>query len=322
MNSAGEMSVRRPCMTMPVTALALLLFGRPSPAQTDEPEEIVDEIVVQAEMSPRQLRQEIRIAELQIFDIFNEINEDDDYDVICRRRAPIGSQIPRTECKARLFWDALSDHSENTDETIIIGQVIPNPQAHAAKLRELIRDAAIANPALLDALRKRRDLRTRLAEADNCLAVGSSAHDSARQAMCSLPLQAHHQRPESTLRAAELFDGRPRLVLEPGRAVVDSSTRLACTVIAKKETAEGDAVIVDAQQDPLRVHREPAVFLAGQHRFVAACQASGTEAASYRHVLVYGGGQLVAVASLSRMTVRLDMLAESRWGQALASRMA
>ena len=133
-------------------------------AQEDEPEEIVDEIVVEVEMTPRQLRQEIRIAELQIFDIFNEINEDDDYDVICKRHAPIGSQIVRTECKARLFWDQLSEFAENTDESLIVNQVVAHPRAHANKLRELIRDAAIANPALLDALRKRRDLRARLAD--------------------------------------------------------------------------------------------------------------------------------------------------------------
>jgi len=49
------------------------------------------------------------------------------------------------------------------------------------------------------------------------------------------------------LQARELFGGEPRLVLEPGRAVVDASVKLACTVIAKKRIAgKGDAIIVDA----------------------------------------------------------------------------
>jgi diaminopimelate decarboxylase len=48
-------------------------------------------------------------------------------------------------------------------------------------------------------------------------------------------------------KARSLFGGKPTLVLEPGRAVVDSSTQLLCTVVATK-VVEGQtpAVIVDA----------------------------------------------------------------------------
>lgn len=48
-------------------------------------------------------------------------------------------------------------------------------------------------------------------------------------------------------RAADLFDGPPVVVLEPGRALVDSAMQLACTVVAKKDIpGQGPAVIVDA----------------------------------------------------------------------------
>ncbi|HGG59056.1 MAG TPA: hypothetical protein ENK26_03955 [Gammaproteobacteria bacterium] len=48
-------------------------------------------------------------------------------------------------------------------------------------------------------------------------------------------------------RARDLFGGRPTLVLEPGRAVVDACTKLACTVVARKEIeGQGPSVIVDA----------------------------------------------------------------------------
>ena len=48
-------------------------------------------------------------------------------------------------------------------------------------------------------------------------------------------------------RARDLFDRRPTLVLEPGRAVVDGCTQLLCSVVGKKSVAdEGNAVIVDA----------------------------------------------------------------------------
>ncbi len=48
-------------------------------------------------------------------------------------------------------------------------------------------------------------------------------------------------------RAKDVFGGRPTLVLEPGRAVVDACTSLACTVVARKEIeGHGPSVIVDA----------------------------------------------------------------------------
>ena len=48
-------------------------------------------------------------------------------------------------------------------------------------------------------------------------------------------------------KAKDLFGGRPTLVLEPGRAIVDGAVQLACTVLAKKKIpGQGAAIIVDA----------------------------------------------------------------------------
>lgn len=48
-------------------------------------------------------------------------------------------------------------------------------------------------------------------------------------------------------KARKGFGERPTLVLEPGRALVDTAFRLACTVVARKNIAgQGEAVIVDA----------------------------------------------------------------------------
>jgi len=49
------------------------------------------------------------------------------------------------------------------------------------------------------------------------------------------------------LKAKDLFGGRPTLILEPGRAVVDASTQLLTTVVAKKSPPDcTPSVIVDA----------------------------------------------------------------------------
>jgi len=48
-------------------------------------------------------------------------------------------------------------------------------------------------------------------------------------------------------RAKDLFGGRPRLILEPGRAVVDASTELLATVVAAKDiVGRGKALVADA----------------------------------------------------------------------------
>ena len=48
-------------------------------------------------------------------------------------------------------------------------------------------------------------------------------------------------------KAKELFGGRPTLVLEPGRALVDACTDLLCTVVARKSVdSNEDAVFLDA----------------------------------------------------------------------------
>lgn len=47
--------------------------------------------------------------------------------------------------------------------------------------------------------------------------------------------------------AKDVFGGRPRLVLEPGRALVDEPVQLLCTVVATKEIpGQGAAIIIDA----------------------------------------------------------------------------
>lgn len=66
--------------------------------------------------------------------------------------------------------------------------------------------------------------------------------------------------------ARELFGGNPKLILEPGRAIIDAAVQLACTVIAHKEIAgKGSAIIVDAGNNlvPTSVYYDHGVGAAG-----------------------------------------------------------
>ena len=45
-------------------------------------------------------------------------------------------------------------------------------------------------------------------------------------------------------KARELFGGTPTLILEPGRAIVDSAVQLLCTIIATKDIPDGGKAVV------------------------------------------------------------------------------
>jgi Acetyltransferase (GNAT) domain len=91
--------------------------------------------------------------------------------------------------------------------------------------------------------------------------------------------------------------------------------------------AEPGTLRVSSSPAPLAIHRveihpqisevDPSLWdsilgpddLQATHRFISACEESGVESAAYRHILVSSRGRLEGVATLSRMTVSLELLA-------------
>lgn len=121
-----------------------------------EAEQEIDEIVVTGEKSLRQVRREIRMLDLQIYSMFNELNTDDDYDIVCRKITRIGSNIVRNKCKAKLYWDSLSELAEDTDGGYLMPQPVSNPQKHTAVFRAKLASLADENAALRKALVRRK----------------------------------------------------------------------------------------------------------------------------------------------------------------------
>lgn len=82
-------------------ALAACLLLPPSWLGAQEPGEpaIPEEIVINAPESLRDLRLEIRQAQIDMFNVFNELNDDDKFDVHCyyerRRESKIRQQVCR-----------------------------------------------------------------------------------------------------------------------------------------------------------------------------------------------------------------------------------
>ncbi|MGI9270800.1 MAG: hypothetical protein ACR2QT_03430 [Woeseiaceae bacterium] len=142
--------------------IAALAIG---PASADETEgtsdvtnEVVDEITVMGVRDLGSLRTELMRAEDEVYNLYNELNDDDDYDIICQRVASIGSQIKKRVCQSRLYRDALSEATEDEDGGILFAGSLVNEKKHSQILREKMFDVASKNPQLVIALRKRHAL--------------------------------------------------------------------------------------------------------------------------------------------------------------------
>ncbi len=120
----------------------------------------MEELTVVAPRSLETLRQELVIAEDDVLNAYNALNDDDDYDIYCTEERPLGSYIPVRVCKARFVdneqarsaYDFLSG-SGYTDPS---GQI----QFHESIMRQKMAELAAENPTLYNALLRYYNLKT------------------------------------------------------------------------------------------------------------------------------------------------------------------
>ncbi|MCP5329546.1 MAG: hypothetical protein H7A05_04785 [Pseudomonadales bacterium] len=120
----------------------LMFFAFPS-AQAAEEEQInIDDL------SPAQLRSEIEKIQTEFYRVFNQLNEDDDFDVECRKYTPTGSNIPQTGCEPRFLTkrrgDNANDYRQGTDELVgndaLVKELQPQFEELTAKMNALAKE--------------------------------------------------------------------------------------------------------------------------------------------------------------------------------------
>lgn len=141
-------------------ALTPLGMCRIAAAQEGEPEpaETIEEIVVYGNKSLVRLRLELYKAEDAVFDLFNSLNSDDEFDIHCYKEAPIGSHIKKRVCKTNYVRDLTG---EATRQSLLIGEPYIHPVAKIKQKDELLRKEmealVVERPELLKALNEYSD---------------------------------------------------------------------------------------------------------------------------------------------------------------------
>jgi hypothetical protein len=143
-----------------VAAVVALLGSSAAWSQSspDDPEqalpEDIEEVIVQGQRTLNQLRWDMYTAEDKVFDVFNSLNSDDQYNIECRREAPTGSHIKRRVCKARFVWEL---YAETSRRMVDEGIYAPDKAKMARREKELRHEmdkVAAGNPQFIEALQE------------------------------------------------------------------------------------------------------------------------------------------------------------------------
>jgi hypothetical protein len=81
--------------------------------QKEEPAlpDAIEEIVVYGHKSLGRLSDQMHRAEVKVFDLFNSFNNDDEFNVHCRRVAPLGTRIKKRVCKPNYVMDLIANET-------------------------------------------------------------------------------------------------------------------------------------------------------------------------------------------------------------------
>jgi hypothetical protein len=126
--------------------IALLAISSVSFGQTPEadrqaaPEEEIEEIVVYGEKSLLVLKHDIERASDVVFESFNVLNDDDEFDIHCSNRVPTGSKISKGSCRPnfedQIYSEVMQRQLDMTDGNVFSEGFRLNQANVEAKLKK------------------------------------------------------------------------------------------------------------------------------------------------------------------------------------------
>ena len=158
-NKQGQRMKGKTALGVTVLTLALIAAGAAQAAAINVVAETTDlpEVKVEGKRLS-QLRQDMVKAEDRFFAAFNELNQDDEFDIHCATQAPLGTHIQRRVCKVRFYEKA----QEEEARAFLTGDVAPPAELVAVERSAEYRQKALAvinaHPELRRMIREREAL--------------------------------------------------------------------------------------------------------------------------------------------------------------------
>ncbi len=142
------------------TKLALFVAVLALPLTAAGEEDVIDDIVVTGEKSMAELRRELAKAEKEFYSLYNDLNDDNDYDVRCRMESPTGVRKRYQVCRPVFFSEARNREDKNRP---VDPATDPTLQAKLETLQEKMETLVASNPDLMVAMNKYNTARARVA---------------------------------------------------------------------------------------------------------------------------------------------------------------
>jgi hypothetical protein len=158
-------STMKPNRRILALATAALAFPLAAIAQDDEARE---EVVVVEKKSTSQLRRDVYDAEEAFYDLYNELNENPEFDVKCYYETQTGTHVKNHVCRAQFVADSYAKHAgrNRNDLTRMANQdADPAMVAKTARFEEILGSLVNSNAELQAAFLRYNNARAEFFEA-------------------------------------------------------------------------------------------------------------------------------------------------------------
>ncbi len=150
---------------LPERVVTILLTTLLASVQVQAAEE--EQIVIE-DLTVPQLRAEIEKIRDEYYAVFNRVNEDDDFDIVCQKFTPTGTNIPQVGCEPDFVTkrrsESANDYRTGGDDLLSNEALIKELQPEFERLTGMLNDLATSNQYFHELSEILQMLRGRLAE--------------------------------------------------------------------------------------------------------------------------------------------------------------
>ena len=132
-------------VTVLVLPMAAVAQDEDVSTEVTSDDEVIENIVVASQKSPRDLRRDVQRSEKDFYSIYNKLNDDSLYDVHCTREAPTGSVIKSQVCRPKFLERAIREGKVNNATDLDTNSIIAGK---IATFRKNLETLVAANPDL------------------------------------------------------------------------------------------------------------------------------------------------------------------------------